>query len=71
MTIEPGTAHEKPEDPGDPGDPGWKVVILAILTLVSFAAIVLVAMQGQAPAATAIGVAWAASCTVLAVIWKR
>jgi hypothetical protein len=47
------------------------VIVLTTLTLASFAAIVLVAMQDQAVAATAIGVAWGASCTVLAVIWKH
>jgi hypothetical protein len=52
--------------------PGWrlKLITLAALTLISFGAIIALALADQGDAATAITGTWAATCTVLSILWR-
>jgi hypothetical protein len=67
VTVDRPVASEPPDD-----RPGWrlKLAVLAVLTLVSFGAIIALALAEQGDAATAITGTWVATCTVLAILWR-
>jgi amino acid permease len=54
---------------GEPPDRHHQFVLILEVTVIAFAAIVVLALAGQAVAAGVIGTVWAATCGLLA-FWK-